>query len=100
MGLYIEDQKILSKQEWLIVNGRVLTLPERALGKFELFRLNRMFPVALIDNLAFYAAGVCFNKNEWSRFKQDESGRRVIFFLVPEDKIYEVVGKDNPYFKH
>ena len=100
MGLYIEDQKILSKQEWLVVNGRRMTAAEILLGHFNDFRQNKMFPVALIDNLAFYAAGVCFNKNEWSRFKQDESGRRVIFFLVPEDKIYEVVGKDNPYFKH
>ena len=100
MGLYIEDQKILSKQEWLIVNGRVMTLPERALGKFELFRLNKMFPVALIDNGIFYAAEVGFNEAEWNRFKADTSGRPIKYYLVPEDKIYEVVGKDNPYFKH
>ena len=62
MGLYIEDQKILSKQEWLVVNGRRMTAAEILLGHFNDFRQNKMFPVALIDNLAFYAAGVCFNK--------------------------------------
>ena len=98
MGLYIEDQKDLTKEKWLQVHG--FHVLKGLTGEFSFIRSKKLYPVALINNGIFYAAGVGFNEAEWNRFKADTSGRPIKYYLVPEDKIYEVVGKDNPYFKH
>ena len=79
MGLYLEDH---DKKSWLEENGTLLEddlTYEEILAKSE-------YPVCLVDNYRFYAAGVAFSKREFDYFKDNSNDNRPkVWYRVSSD---------------
>lgn len=85
MGAYVNPVGE-SKEEWLMKNGHLLTGGQdfmwESLPKGFLF-------VCLIDNGHFTAAGIAYSKEEFERFKRDNS-RPKSWYIAEIQKLHEV----------
>lgn len=80
MGYYV-DPTDRSKEQWLHENGIVVLGPSFT---------EDSYPVCLVDNGPFTAAGICFDLREADAFNQPTDHRPRQWFLVPRSKLIEV----------
>ena len=82
MGLYINpiDQ---SKEEWLQLHGEQTEKPVW-------FGDGEQFPVCLVDNGPFTAAGVCFSPQELYAFMTGTTDRPTKWYICKKDDINAV----------
>lgn len=89
MGLYINPIG-QTKEEWLGEHGaRAVPVPDMFEAGQEMEP--KHYPVCLIQNSLFTAAGICFSQREYEEFRI-EDGRRKIWFMVNEDDLDAVAG--------
>jgi hypothetical protein len=84
MGYYINPKK-MSKEAWLRENGTQMFID----NVLEQADFAKTFPVCLVDNGAFTAAGICYSENEFQRFIEPD-GRMKYLFLCKVEDIMEV----------
>jgi hypothetical protein len=80
MGYYINPHN-MTKEEWLIRNGRSIS----SYTKVEAGE----YPVCLVDNGLFTAAGIAYSQDEAMAFARPD-GRPKRWYAVPRDKLIEV----------
>jgi hypothetical protein len=56
-------------------------------------------PVVLIDNGFFTGAGIAYSQRELQAFTQADDPRPKTFYLVPTEKILEVMGNDEDFLQ-
>lgn len=85
MGCYIEPPAG-TKEKWLHENGRTFK------AKIDSFknRPDGMWPVVLLINSTFSAAGVAFSNLEWERFSTPTDPRPRLYYWVDEAKLKDV----------
>ena len=81
MGYYINPQTG-SKEEWLSENA--LLCSQTTAGNVD---YNKYFPVVLIDNSMFTAAGIAYDKKEFEEFTLLEDHRPKKFFICSKEKL-------------
>lgn len=86
MGSYV-NPKTESKESFLTRKGVEMTIEE--IKKFD-FTDNTIFPVILINNGIFTAAGVAFNKGELNEFTRPADPRPRKCYLVELEDLKEV----------
>lgn len=77
MGCYV-NPPVTSKEVWLLENGRRVLASECKITETEV-------PVCLMNNGAFTAAGVAFNRNELNAFNRPEDPRPKVWFMVSRE---------------
>lgn len=82
MGCYISPSQE-TKESFLAREGRVINVNDFTAEPNEL-------PVCLVDNGAFNAAAVAFDRAELHRFSDVNDQRPKVWYLVPIDKLAEV----------
>jgi len=91
MGCYI-NPKIGTKEEWINTHGELISNVEFFVSYD--FKNKRHLPVVLIDNGAYTAAGILYNKVEFIRFMSSvldwEDTRPFILLIAPVEKLKEV----------
>jgi len=104
MGLYINPTEE-TKEEWLAVNTiqiQGIGVPDKmqveALITSGIIDFKTNFPICLIDNGLFKAAGVGYNETEIMRFMQ-EDGRSKEYCVVDRDKLLDVCPEASDYIK-
>jgi len=95
MGIYVNPPKT-KKEDWLMLHGDACKHGEEAIAKAD-FLVS--FPVCLVDNGRFTAAGVCDTLAEANRFNHVGDTRPKIWFVVPAERLTKsIIGE--PYAKH
>jgi len=94
MGCYVNPPD-MSKEDWLKKEG--IQISEKDVRDWDYSNLDA-FPVCLVDNGAFKAAGVAFDSNERFEFLEDGIGRKKDWFLV-ETKDLKLVSPLSIYRK-
>ena len=93
MGLYINPPDGSSKELWLSLHGTAVFAP-RWTGD------GKSFPVCLVNNGPFTAAGVAFSKAEMDAFNGPNDIRPKQWFIVSADDINDVTnGGLTPYLR-
>ncbi len=90
MGIYINppDQ---SKESWLCTNGFEASSAQIAKSRAN---FKNLFPVCLVDNGLFKAAGVVDSEHEFEAFTQPNDHRPKLWFIVHIDQLTsEVIGE-------
>lgn len=85
MGCYVNPPENGDKLEWLKKNGK----PINAQFNYKKLEADK-FPVALVFNMAFEAAGVAYCESEWEAFTDPTDPRLIKYFLVDKDKLEKV----------
>lgn len=78
MGYYIETDSNKGKAQWLRENAK-------ATNDYESGRI----PIVVLDNGAFEAAGIAFNRREFEVFIRP-SGRRFEVVYVPREEVIKL----------
>lgn len=92
MGLYINPLD-MSKEQWLAKHGTAIAVPYWT-GD------GKSFPVCLVNNGPFTAAGVAFSKREMDAFNGPDDFRPKQWFIVSADDINTVTnGGLTPYLR-
>ena len=87
MGLYI-DPSVGDKETWLAENGKKLDYN----NPLEWSEIPKgYFPVILMDNGMFTAAGVAFNEREYKNFLTPDPRPKQLW-IVHEKQLYTVTG--------
>ena len=81
MGYYI-DPEDKSKEQWLQENATACSRPEANEADF-----TRCFPVVLVDNGIFTAAGICYSRREYEAFTDPEDHRPKKFFVADRERL-------------
>jgi len=86
MGFYINMTNGLSKEFWLIENGRAIGFkpPESHYDP-----ATDSVAVCLVDNGSWTAAAIAYDHHEFARFTYDdpEDNRTQLWFMVKRDKL-------------
>jgi len=86
MGVYINPPDC-TKEQWLKDHGVLLLLQP----KWELIEGTGMLPVALVFNVAFTAAAICYSKREMEAYTPTKEDLRLrLWFLVKESSLLAV----------
>ena len=82
MGAYINPPN-MSKEQWLSENATEVPFVDWDLP-------DGHFPVVLVDNGPFTAAGIAYSKRELEEFTSPSDNRPKRFFIAPIEKLHEV----------
>lgn len=82
MGYYIEDTNSHTKQQWLEAHCSAI-FRDYAPDSFDTVEGNLW--VCLVDNIAFKAAGICYDQDELDAFKQGNRYRN--WYSIPKSAL-------------
>ncbi len=85
MGCYVEAK---DKREWLLENCEGYY--DEQFPDYSQLNTKKSLPVMLVDNGAFLAAGIAFDKKEYERFTLPEDDRHRECFIVSIEKLKKV----------
>ncbi len=83
MGAYVNPTDGKTAQEWLNRHGTALGGTPQSMPE------DGTLIICLVNNGAFFAAGICFSESELECFTTYD-GRLKEFYKVDKDKLYEV----------
>ena len=86
MGVYV-DPPGEEKEIWLETNGKITRKEDIDFNKLQ---DSGYFPVVLVNNGLFTAAGIAFSESELERFTNPEDERPKTIYIVEKDKLFEV----------
>lgn len=98
MGAYVNHP--MGKEIWLITNGEEVSLAR--LLEFEENweeESQHHFPVILVDNGPFTAAGIAYSKDELNAFTDPRDIRPKRFFIAPIHRLHEVSPELDEYME-
>jgi len=75
----------MSKEQWLRINGEVLDYTPTT------HKSNGKTVVSLMDNGSFRAAAIAYSQDELMAFQRSDDPRPKIWYLVPDEKLQEVM---------
>ena len=87
MGIYINPKNGMTKENWLLEYGSNIGEPNVERYNFD----GKIFPICLVDNGFFTAAGVAFDKRELKVFLNPEDTRPKEWYLVNLEFIIDPV---------
>ena len=92
MGCYV-NPKGIKKDAWLKTNGRfICDVNEYSdIPVYEGLCHDNRLPVVLVDNGSFYAAAVCYNRDEYNRFVMLPDPRPRMIYTVEKGLLMGVV---------
>jgi hypothetical protein len=82
MGCYISPKEETA-ESFLAREGSVISVDQARIASDEL-------PVCLVDNGAFSAAGICFDRHELARFSNVADPRPKLWYMVSIARLAEV----------
>lgn len=88
MGFYVNPQDGTSKEDYLTKHGIAITRKDFMDFEFD----GKHFPVCLVNNGAFTAAAVGYDKRERDEFGSQSDHRPKKFFIVPREHLADVAG--------
>ena len=92
MGCYV-NPKGMKNDKWVTANGKYIC----DISEYDdvpVYRglcNNNRLPVVLVDNGSFYAAGVCFDEQEYNRFTLSSDPRPRTIYTVDKELLKTVV---------
>lgn len=96
MGCYVNPNRGVKKEDWIKANGMYISDVNEYndIPVYQGLCRDNCLPVILVNNGSFYAAGVCFDENEYNRFTLLPDPRPRSLYIVNKDLLKTVV--DNP----
>lgn len=93
MGYYIETSSRNDKAKWLVDNAKAMITFAPVAGTAE------MIPVCVVDNGAFEAAAIAFDKDELEVFEDPRDERFRMWLSVPRAEVLRLCPHVEPALK-
>ena len=96
MGAYVNPNDGIDKLVWLVEHGTKCVLVPDGFKN----RPKNTFPVVLVENFYFKAAGICYSQEEYASFIDPNDTRIKIGFYVDIELLHTVSPQLVNYMQH